>query len=202
MEEKENNNKFLDILLVAAFIISICGLLWSTYQPKNSASVNQNRERTVQYNNNNSRNFNQNERPAKYYIDLAKDEFDKKKYEKALDYWYQSLDAHPYHPEGVYHDIGMTYVVLNRYSEAIEPLKKSIELGGNYNSTYYYLGEAYYYSNQTETAKEYYEKAVSMRDGSGNNQVIPYAYRKLAIIERQNGNSKKAQEYELQAQNY
>ena len=70
MEEKENNNKFIDILLIAAFIISIGGLLWSTYQPKNSASVNQNSERTVQYNNNN-RNFNQNVRPAKYYIDIA-----------------------------------------------------------------------------------------------------------------------------------
>ena len=197
MEEKKNH--IIDILLGIGIIICLCGIYFSTYAPKNDIGVNQNNTRVVQ---NNNRNYNQNERPAKYYIDLAKEEFDKKDYDKALDYWYQSLDAHPYHPEGVYHDIGMTYVILNRYNEAIEPLNKSIELGGNYNSTYYYLGEAYYNLGQTETAKGYYEKAVSIQDMSGNNQVIPYAYRKLAEIERQKGNYNSAQKYELQAQKY
>ena len=186
----EKKNNFIDILLIFGIIICLCGIYVSR---KNSET----------------KNFSINNiipapapKPAKYYIDLAKEAFDEKDYETAIKYWKQSLDAHPYHPEGVYHDIGMSYVLLHRYSEAIEPLKKSLEMEPNYSTTYYYLGKSYYYLNQIETARDYYEKSIEIKDKNGNTKHIPYAYKGLAKIERKKGNTEKAKEYELLSEKF
>lgn len=140
------------------------------------------------------------ERPAKYYIDLAKEEFWKKNYEDAIRLWEKALKSNPYHPEGIYHDIGMSYVLLRQYEKAIDPLNKAIELGADYDSTYYYLGEAYYYLGHSSTAKENYEKVVSIERKNNNQALKRLSYAKLGQIEELLGNHQKAQEYWQKAQ--
>lgn len=135
------------------------------------------------------------ERPAKHYIDLAKAEYWKGNYEGAIKLWEKALNSDPYHPESIYHDIGMTYVLLYRYEDAVEPLNKAVELGADYDTTYYYLGEAYFYLGNNSKAKENYEKVVSVERQKSDQEVKKLSYERLGRIEELTGNPQKAQEY-------
>ena len=135
------------------------------------------------------------ERPAKHYIDLAKAEYWKGNYEGAIKLWEKALNSDPYHPESIYHDIGMSYVLLKQYEKAVEPLNKAIELGADYDTTYYYLGEAYYYLSRHSRAKENYEKVVSVERQKSDQEVKRLCYERLGWVEELFGNHKKAEEY-------
>ena len=123
-------------------------------------------------------------------------------YEKALELFKKQLKSDPQYPAGVYHNIGMTYVLMNKYNDAIEYLNKSIEIDKDYNATYYYLAEAYYYLNKMTKAKENYEKTVTLKDRAGNTNIIKKSYEKLGYIENISGNTQKAQEYFQKADEY
>ena len=135
------------------------------------------------------------ERPAKRYIDLAKAEYWKGNYTGAIELWEKALNSEPYHPESIYHDIGMTYVLLYRYEDAIEPLNKAIELGADYDTTYYYLAEAYYYLENYAKAKEYYEMVISKERQNNNPQVRQLSHNRLNQIKSFMENPLNAQKY-------
>ena len=116
-------------------------------------------------------------------------------YEKALELFQKQLKSDPQYPEGVYHNIGMTYVLMRKYDKAIDYLNKSLEKDKNLNTTYYYLGEAYFGLNKMSIAKENYEKAVSLKDRTGATNITKKSYEKLGYIENIIGNTQKAQEY-------
>ena len=81
-------------------------------------------------------------------------------------------------------------------------MNKSIEIDKDYNATYYYLAEAYYYLNKMTKAKENYEKTVTLKDRAGNTSIIKKSYEKLGYIENISGNTQKAQEYFQKADEY
>ena len=146
---------------------------------------------------------NQNNKPASYYISLAKEAYFSGDYQKAIDLWNQSLDAKPFHPDLIYHDLGLCYIQLKNYDKALESYNKAIEINPNDLAFYYMRAIVYYYINNTKEYIANLEKAISLRDKPSVNQNnVVYSYKRLAKFEKNSGNDKKANEYNALADEY
>ena len=132
---------------------------------------------------------------SKKYEDQALEALYNKEYEKSLELWKKALKHHPQYPEGVYHNMGMTYVFLNDYENAIKYLNKTLEVDDGLNSTRYYLGIAYYNLGRFDEAKENFLKAATMNGRNGTPGIIRDSYEHLYNIELRFGDKNLAQEY-------
>ena len=142
------------------------------------------------------KNAARQERPASRYISLAKEEYFKGNYRQAIKLWEQSLDAKPYHPDLVYHDLGLCYMNLKEYDKGIEALDKAIELNPDYIDFYYLKAVIYEQSGNTALYRKNLEKVISMKDlPNSKKTVVSDTYQKLAELENNAGNYKKADEY-------
>ena len=80
----------------------------------------------------------------------------------ALDHFYEITKIMPYWAV-VYNSIGLTYLKLEDYENAVENFNKSIELSGNtYAHAFYNLGYLYFKQGDTEKAYEYRNKACEL----------------------------------------
>jgi len=88
--------------------------------------------------------------------------------------------------------VGLNYVLLNDYSDAIKWLKKSVELQATNKDAWYYLGRAYYSKAQLPEARTAFEKVLELHpqdtkaetniglvlEDSGQTNAAAEAYRK------------------------
>jgi len=58
--------------------------------------------------------------------------------------------------------VGLNYVLLDDYTDAIKWLKKSVELDGANKDAWYYLGRAYYSKAQLPEARAAFEKVLAL----------------------------------------
>jgi len=103
------------------------------------------------------------------YIHLADayviggDVFDKKgRYERAITHLQRALELRPL--SGIVHyDLGYCHLKLGEYERAIFYLKKANQVTKPIADTYYLLGQSYEGLNQTEAARDAYQKALELK---------------------------------------
>ncbi|MEE9542426.1 MAG: tetratricopeptide repeat protein [Thermodesulfobacteriota bacterium] len=62
----------------------------------------------------------------------------------------------------IYYDVGLAYVKLKRYDEALRAFEKTIDFDSKFDRGYYGLGLAYYYKTDFVGAYKYFEKHIDM----------------------------------------
>ena len=108
------------------------------------------------------------ERTANYYISLARKEFHKKNYYKAIDFLNQALETNPSNPDLIYYYIGMCYFDLHQYEESIKSYDKAIELNPSDSSFYYMKALSYIDLKNYNEFKSNLEKAIKIEQDKGN----------------------------------
>lgn len=93
-------------------------------------------------------------------------------FEKAIELCTQQIDKGSITIPGAYYERGLTYMELKEYNKAISDFKKVIELKpmsdreygheNYYNEAHRSLGIAYSYVNETQKAKECFERAIEL----------------------------------------
>ena len=111
------------------------------------------------------------------YSEKGDEEQAKGYFEKAIKLCTQQIDKGGITIPGTYYERGLTYMELKEYDKAISDFKKVIELKSMsdreyghmnyYNEAHRSLGIAYSQINETEKAKEYFERAVKRYEKPG-----------------------------------
>ena len=111
------------------------------------------------------------------YSEKGDEEQAKGCFEKAIKLCMQQIDKGGITIPGAYYERGLTYMELKEYDKAISDFKKVIELKSMsdreyghmnyYNEAHRSLGIAYSQINETEKAKEYFERAIKRYEKPG-----------------------------------
>ncbi len=100
------------------------------------------------------------------YWELASAYYNYKIYDSAIMFYSKAIPLYePTAPEDaalLNYWVGQSYYRQAKYSEAIEPYKKSLQLNPKDRYAYSGLGDVYYYSKDYKNAYEYYSKAIPM----------------------------------------
>lgn len=116
-------------------------------------------------------------------------------YKKAIKLYKQALRLNPYHPEGVYYDMGNQYIGLKKYEKAIEMFEKADEIyKGKEMCVYSQKGYSYMNLENADKAKENFLKVINNYNDINNN-CYSEAYYKMAYILFQERNYKEALKY-------
>lgn len=108
-------------------------------------------------------------------LDFGKLEEERKKAEEAkreqleerIDLFVDALKYNPDDPLGNF-GLGSAYLELQRYEEAIEPLKKTIEAQPKHSVAYLSLGKALEGANRRDEAREYYARGIEAASARGD----------------------------------
>ena len=103
-----------------------------------------------------------------------------------------------------YNNIGEVYKRLNDHENALEYLKKSLDLirkdSAKRALIFYNLGELYIRLNRMEDAKAYTQKSYDISRAIGNDRILAFSYWSLAAIEQKEKNYNAALTYFLEAE--
>jgi len=94
------------------------------------------------------------------YSRLGNEARDNEDYEKAILYYQKVIEIQP--NEYMYTGIGMAYLSLECYDNAIEPFKHSIKINPKYSNSYLGLGYAYGFLDRDDLSIEYFKKSAQL----------------------------------------
>ena len=97
-------------------------------------------------------------------ISLADSECDKFNYAKSIRLYKKALRLNPSKSDEIYLKIGLSYIFLDKYKKAVDPLTKSIEMNSDNSSAYYNRGVVYYKLKKLEKSKQDLQKAVEINN--------------------------------------
>ena len=126
-----------------------------------------------------------NPTPAVIKINEAKQASFEGRPKEACDLWREALNLNPYHPEGIWHDIGLCSEELRAWDDAIEAYTKAIELSKQkFHKTdadlydwYYPRAYVYLTKNDLKNAEKDFLTLVSIRKNDTS------SYYQLAAIQ-------------------
>ncbi len=102
------------------------------------------------------------------------------KYEKALDYYKESLRLYPlYH--AAYNNIGTIYSKSGLFDQAITAFKEAIKINPDYVQSHFNLGTMYYQKGMIQNASDEFKKVLKL------NKNYVKAHNNLGIIYAENG---------------
>ena len=108
-------------------------------------------------------NLTPNPTPAVVKINEAKQAYWEEDYPKACELWRQALNLSPFHPEGIWHDIGLCSEKQGKYTEAIDALTHAIAVQNN-PDFYAFRGEMYFKNKQLDLAQKDFEDFFKMKN--------------------------------------
>ncbi|HIE29659.1 TPA: radical SAM protein, partial [Candidatus Poribacteria bacterium] len=130
-------------------------------------------------------NVNEDERKALRYLKIGDEWKEQEELERAEAFYKKALEAEPEHLDAL-EAYAETLLLLDRANEAIEPLKKAVDIDPNSPAKRNNLGKCLYQAGQKEKAKEQFQKAIKM---AGNNTE---GYNNLGVLYWEDGNAQMA----------
>lgn len=88
----------------------------------------------------------------------------KEEYQKAIDYYKQSIELDSRRAE-CYYNLGNAYVIIQEFGNAIEPFKKACELDPQNVAAFYNLGNAYLLTKDLDNALRLFEEVLKIEPG-------------------------------------
>ncbi|MDD3012709.1 MAG: tetratricopeptide repeat protein [Candidatus Gastranaerophilales bacterium] len=110
-----------------------------------------------------------------FYINLGNIHSAKGEFDKAIDFYNESLEMDPNNPDPWF-GLGMCYKNKNENDKAIEYYEKAIKLNPSFYSAHVNLGNIYKVKNEFDKAIENYKKAILF------NQNDPDIYNSLGLV--------------------
>ena len=110
---------------------------------------------------------------AHEYRELAREQFNVGKYDKAIDYYNRAINQDSDYAE-TYYLRGLAKHHQEQYSLAISDFDKFIDMNPDYVEAHYYRAEAKFVLGDLDGAKEDIEKALSLAEESGDSEIIGY----------------------------
>ena len=108
-------------------------------------------------------NLTPNPTPAVAKINEAKQAYWEEDYPKACALWHEALNLRPFHPEGIWHDIGLCSKKQGLYAEAAEALTNAIAVTNN-PDFYAFRGEMYFKNKEFSLAQKDFEDFFKMKN--------------------------------------
>ena len=147
---------------------------------------------------------NKKTREANGYANLGRLFTEKKEYNKALEYYFKSLKINKeykvkrYKVAATYSRIANVYLNMKDYKVALDYCFKSlkiyedISMNSRKPSALYRIGKVYRFQNQLKLARDYTNQGIIVARQHGLLEDIRYGYKQLGLIEKKDGNYKKA----------
>jgi superkiller protein 3 len=107
---------------------------------------------------------------ARAYHNLGAAYMNLRQYDDAIVAYNQALSVEPAYAQAykVHREIGSVYIRTGRSTEAIQPLKRSIELNPRYATAHWELGSAYHFLARYSEAVESLSKAAQLEPQTAN----------------------------------
>jgi tetratricopeptide (TPR) repeat protein len=103
---------------------------------------------------------------------LGNTEYKKKNYEKALEYYNMAIENNEDDSYIIYSNISSIYRNLEDRKNALENIKKSIQINPNWEKSWFKLGELLTDNLKYEKAIESYKRAIELNPDNKNNNII------------------------------